>query len=151
MRIDRASPSWEIVWSAPVNATKPGLWPSLKVKDPALQITPGNEKSLGSCSYIRINLCIHLKSEQYDLTTLTIWGNWFGLPENENTPQSNLIKGKVICQLPQWYLFFLIISFILCPSNPISFSKMLAYEFFCQGKIHAYVLKWQTKDNTFCC
>lgn len=149
MRIDRVSPNWEIVWSAPVNATQPGLWPSVKVKDPALQITPGNEKSLGSRSYIRINLSIHLKSEQYDLTTLTIWGNWFGLPENENIPQSNLIKGKVICQLPQWYLFFLIISFILSFKSHFLF-KEAGLWIFCQGKIHVHVLKWQTKDNTFC-
>lgn len=46
------------------------------------EITPGSEKSLGSCSYVRINLSIHLKSEQYGLTTLTTLGNWFGLPEN---------------------------------------------------------------------
>lgn len=66
------------------------LWPFLKVKDPALQITTGNKKSLGSCSYIRINLSIHLKSKQYGLTTLTILENRFGLPENQNIPQSNL-------------------------------------------------------------
>lgn len=64
--------------------SKLGLGPFLKVRDLTLQITPGNEKSLGSHSYIRINLSIHLKSEQYGLTTLTISGNWFGLPENQN-------------------------------------------------------------------
>ena len=68
----------------------------LEVKDPALQMTTGSKKSLG-CSYVTINLSIHLKSKQYGLTTLTISENRFGLPENQNRPQSDLFILKVIC------------------------------------------------------
>lgn len=67
-----------------------------KAKDPALQITPGSEKSLGSCSYIKTNPSIHLKFEQYGSATLTILGNWFGLPEPKYaTIQFNHSKGHL--------------------------------------------------------
>lgn len=134
MRIDRVSPSWEIVWSAPVNATQPGLWPSLKVKDPALQITPGNEKSLGSCSYIRINLSIHLKSEQLWLNHIDnlgklVWASW---KRKYTTVQFNQRKGHL--STPTMIFIFLNHFFYSVLQIPFPFQRGWLMNFFVKGK-----------------
>lgn len=131
--------------------SKGRLWPFLKVKDPALQIATGNKKSLGSCSYVRINLSIHLKSKQYGLTTLTILENRFGLPENQNIPQSNLFILKVICQLSVMIFIFLLNNFFYALSfkSHFLFQRSWLGSFFCEGKIHVHILNDRLRTTLF--
>lgn len=119
--------------------SKPGLRSSLEVRDPALQIAAGN-KVTGSCSYIRISPSIHLKSEQYGLATLTISGNWFGLPENQNVPQSNLFILKVTCQLPVMIFIFLSNFFYALSSKSHFLCKEVGLSVFYERQIHLYAL-----------
>lgn len=125
------------------------LWPFLKVKDLALQMTTGSKESLGSCSYIRINLSIHLKGKQHGLTTLRILENGFGLPENQNIPQSDLFILKVICQLPVMIFIFLNNFFYALSFKFYFLFKEVGLWVFYEGQIHVYILRWELRTNTF--